>query len=163
MNKENKIDWCDFIWDSVSLKKFAQILALYVQKKDVIALYGDLGTGKTTFARAFIQALTDNQQDVPSPTFTLVQTYEIKQGTIWHFDLYRLKSLDEAYQLNLEEAFHEGISLIEWPQRLENILPEYALKIYFNFNESSSTRKIKLYFNPYWISRGKNILLQIKK
>jgi tRNA threonylcarbamoyladenosine biosynthesis protein TsaE len=90
---------------------------------DVFALGGDLGTGKTTLARGFIRALTEPDEEVPSPTFTLVQTYDTEKGTIWHFDLYRLKDPEEAWELGIEEAFAEGISLIEWPERLGALLP----------------------------------------
>jgi tRNA threonylcarbamoyladenosine biosynthesis protein TsaE len=90
---------------------------------DVFALAGSLGSGKTTLARGFIRALTRPDEEVPSPTFTLVQTYETPKGTIWHFDLYRLEDPEEAWELGIEEAFASGISLIEWPERLGPLLP----------------------------------------
>ncbi len=85
---------------------------------DVIALEGPLGAGKTTLARAFIRHLTSPGEDVPSPTFTLVQTYAAARAPIWHFDLFRLSHADEAIELGIEDAFAEGIVLIEWPERL---------------------------------------------
>jgi tRNA threonylcarbamoyladenosine biosynthesis protein TsaE len=90
---------------------------------DVFALSGTLGAGKTTLARGFIRALTGPDEEVPSPTFTLVQTYDTKKGTVWHFDLYRLEDPEEAWELGIEEAFAGGISLIEWPDRLGALLP----------------------------------------
>src|SRR5690242_11670525 len=90
---------------------------------DVFALAGDLGAGKTTLARGFIRALTTPEEEVPSPTFTLVQTYDTPKGMVWHFDLYRLEDPEEAWELGIEEAFADGISLVEWPERLGALLP----------------------------------------
>lgn len=98
-------------------------LALDAAPGDVFALAGPLGSGKTTLARGFIRALTRPDEEVPSPTFTLVQTYETPKGTIWHFDLYRLEDPEEAWELGIEDAFASGISLIEWPERLGTLLP----------------------------------------
>lgn len=85
----------------------------------IILLSGTLGMGKSVFARAFIRMLCDDQNmDVPSPTYTLVQQYEADDITLRHFDLYRLEDPEEIYELGWEEALSEGISLIEWPERL---------------------------------------------
>jgi tRNA threonylcarbamoyladenosine biosynthesis protein TsaE len=98
-------------------------LAGAAARGDIFALQGDLGAGKTTLARGFIRALTTPEEEVPSPTFTLVQTYETAKGTVWHFDLYRLEDPEEAWELGIEEAFADGISLVEWPERLGTLLP----------------------------------------
>jgi tRNA threonylcarbamoyladenosine biosynthesis protein TsaE len=98
-------------------------LAGAAARGDIFALQGDLGAGKTTLARGFIRALTTAEEEVPSPTFTLVQTYETPKGTVWHFDLYRLDDPEEAWELGIEEAFADGISLVEWPERLGTLLP----------------------------------------
>ncbi|KAF0117355.1 MAG: hypothetical protein FD149_1164 [Rhodospirillaceae bacterium] len=91
----------------------------------VVALRGTLGAGKTALARAVIRAMPGAaEEDVPSPTFTLVQTYDMPAGgTLWHFDLYRLTTPEDALELGMEEAFAEGVSLIEWPERLGPWLP----------------------------------------
>lgn len=91
---------------------------------DVLFLRGNLGAGKSVFARALVRALCgDNGLEVPSPTFTLVQTYETDKGPLWHFDLYRLKDPDEIYETGWEEALTEGIVVVEWPERLGGLAP----------------------------------------
>ncbi len=111
--------------DTVEL---AKIFAEKAKKGDIFALYGTLGMGKSVFARAFIQSLCD-VEDVPSPTFTLVQTYSSSKGEIYHFDLYRLKHPDEVFELGFEDAVHSGISLIEWPENAGCWLPKDVIKI----------------------------------
>lgn len=106
----------------------AKRVALMAQKGDVFALYGTLGMGKSVFARAFIQSLT-KAEEVPSPTFTLVQEYQAADFDIYHFDLYRLKSPDEVFELGFEEAVYGGVSLIEWPEKAGAWLPENIFKI----------------------------------
>lgn len=93
---------------------------------DVVGLKGDLGAGKTTLARAIIRAAAgDPELIVPSPTFTLVEVYETPRGTFWHFDLYRLEAAEQVYELGWEEALAEGITLVEWPERLGRLLPQH--------------------------------------
>ena len=111
--------------DTISL---AQKFANTAKIGDVFALYGTLGMGKSVFARAFIQKLCDTE-DVPSPTFTLVQTYDSLKGEIYHYDLYRLKSPDEVFELGFEESLYGGINLIEWPENAGNWLPKDVIKI----------------------------------
>jgi len=134
----------------------ARQLGVMVQKGDVVALSGDFGTGKTTFARAFIRSKRHADEDVPSPTFTLVQPYPaLVDGdpTIYHFDLYRLEHPDEALELGIEDAFADGISLIEWPERLGSWLPERALRITLSFGASESMRKARVQAPQAWWPR----------
>jgi tRNA threonylcarbamoyladenosine biosynthesis protein TsaE len=96
---------------------------------DVVCLSGGLGAGKTTLARGAIEAWTGRHEEAPSPTYTLVQTYEGPRGELWHVDLYRLKRPDDAWELGLEDAFAAAACLIEWPERLEGRLPRDRLDI----------------------------------
>ena len=108
--------------------KIASELARHVKVGDIIALYGTLGMGKTAFCRGFIQSFLKDQ-DVPSPTFTLLQTYDTPAFPVYHFDMYRLKSPNEAYEIGIEDAFAEGVSLIEWPEKIGNLLPKKHIKV----------------------------------
>ena len=108
----------------------ARIAAL-LAPGDAVLLQGDLGSGKTTLARAILAAL-GVVEAVPSPTFTLVQTYETPRLTVSHFDLYRLKRAAELDELGLEEALDHGAALIEWPERAADRLPDEALTIHLS-------------------------------
>lgn len=107
-------------------------LAAVASPGDVFLLSGDIGAGKTHLARAFIQSLLamgGRKEDVPSPTFTLVQVYETARGEVWHSDLYRLGDFGEIDELGLTEAFEDAITLVEWPDRLGPYAPPQALSI----------------------------------
>ena len=120
-------------------QELAVRLVPYARSGDAIALSGDLGTGKTTFARGFINALLARNglppEDVPSPTFTLVQEYQLPQFTLYHIDLYRIEEEAELIELGLEDAFADGVSLIEWPDRLGSLLPHSRLNMAFSHND----------------------------
>ncbi len=118
-----------------------QRLADIARPGDVIALYGDLGAGKTTLARALIRRLTGPETEVPSPTFTLVQTYPHPHLSIWHFDLYRLKEPGEARELGLEEAV-DGLALIEWPERLGRDLPIARLEVRLSYGDAGRIARL---------------------
>lgn len=109
--------------------RFAARLGARLGAGDVLLLQGDIGAGKTHFARCLIQSLLAEPEDVPSPTFTLVQTYETPTCEIWHADLYRLTQVDEVAELGLTEAFDTAICLVEWPDRLGPETPETALTL----------------------------------
>lgn len=104
-------------------------LARLLKPGDALLLWGELGAGKTTLARGLMRALADPDEEVPSPTFTLVQTYDGPDFPVAHFDLYRLKGPDEVYELGFDEALDEGAAVVEWPQRLGARLPPDRLDI----------------------------------
>lgn len=120
---------------------------------DVITLRGDLGAGKSVFARSLIRAYCRTDEDIPSPTFTLVQSYETGAVPVFHFDLYRLTSADEALELGIEEAFADGVSLIEWPDRLGPWLPADRLEVHLTPGPRETARRARLTGYGYWQAR----------
>ncbi len=118
--------------DEAATLRFGARLAALLRRGDMLVLIGDLGAGKTTLVRGLIRSLCGDHTDVPSPTFTLVQTYETGIGTLWHFDLYRLESPDEVRELGLEEAL-EDICLIEWPEKAGHYLPKTGFELRLTF------------------------------
>ncbi|MGB7243194.1 MAG: tRNA (adenosine(37)-N6)-threonylcarbamoyltransferase complex ATPase subunit type 1 TsaE [Sulfitobacter sp.] len=107
---------------------------------DAVLLTGGVGAGKTHFARAAIQSILISAEHVPSPTFTLVQTYDTTRGPLWHADLYRVSSVHEIEELGLAEAFETAICLIEWPDRLGDLRPENALDITLSDGPTADAR-----------------------
>jgi tRNA threonylcarbamoyladenosine biosynthesis protein TsaE len=129
-------------------------IAAVLRARDVVALSGALGAGKTELARAIIRAAAEDPElAVPSPTFTLVETYDTPVGTIWHFDLYRIAQPDEAYELGLEEALAEGIALIEWPGQLGRLLPSHRLDIILATNGEGEARQAAIEARGSWDGR----------
>jgi tRNA threonylcarbamoyladenosine biosynthesis protein TsaE len=118
-----------YLADEAATQALGRALAAALRPGDAVCLTGPLGAGKSTLARALIRALTTPDEEVPSPTFTLVQFYETANFPLAHFDLYRLSDPDEAYEIGLDEALDGGVALIEWPQRLEGRLPATRLDI----------------------------------
>ena len=115
--------------DEAATGRLGAAIAAVLRPNEAVCLEGPLGAGKSTLARALVRALTTPNEDVPSPTFTLVQFYEGARLSVAHFDLYRLTSPDEAYEIGLDEALEDGAAVIEWPSRLEGRLPPDRLDI----------------------------------
>ena len=109
---------------------------------DAVCLWGTLGAGKSTLARGLIRALTRPDEEVPSPTFTLVQLYEAAGLQIAHFDLYRLSGAREAEELGLDEALDLGAAVIEWPERLDGRLPPDRLDIVLGIDGEARTARL---------------------
>lgn len=109
--------------------RLARWLAERLGPGDTVLLSGPIGAGKSHLARALIRARLGRFEDVPSPTFTLVQTYQAEDTEIWHADLYRLSHPDEVLELGLDDAFATAICLIEWPDRLGHLAPDSAIRL----------------------------------
>ncbi|MDE1151786.1 MAG: tRNA (adenosine(37)-N6)-threonylcarbamoyltransferase complex ATPase subunit type 1 TsaE [Micavibrio sp.] len=130
------------------MRVLAVRLTALVKTGDVITLQGTLGAGKTAFARAFINALSPAPEEVPSPTFTLVQVYDQARPEIWHFDLYRLEEERDILELGWDEARRGAVSLVEWPERLGTLLPKDRLEISIAFvPDSDNAREVT--FTPH--------------
>jgi len=136
--------------------EFGRRLGGQVGRGDVVLLSGPIGAGKTHFARALIQHLLegyDAVEDVPSPTYTLVQTYFAGPLEIWHADLYRLSHPDEVQELGLTDAYESALCLIEWPDRLGGLAPLSALSISFAPGAAENDRLITISASdPRWTS-----------
>ena len=119
----------------------ARKIAGVSKRGDVWALSGTLGAGKSVFARAFIQSLTD-AKEVPSPTFTLVQMYDAGSFDIFHYDLYRLENPAEMFELGVEEAFYSGVCLVEWPEKMGAFAPRDMWRVQIDVEDG--IRKITI-------------------
>jgi tRNA threonylcarbamoyladenosine biosynthesis protein TsaE len=139
-------------------ERLAARLAAVCAPGDVVALSGALGAGKTTFARGFVRALTKDADEVPSPTFTLIQTYDTPRGAVWHCDLYRLTKPEDAWELGLEDAFADAICLIEWPERLGAALPPRRLAVTLSPESAApDSRLITFDGDETWATRLKSM------
>ncbi len=150
--------------DLAATQALARTVAGLVRRGDVIGLGGELGAGKTTFARAFIHAREGQAtEDVPSPTFTLAQVYDVAGLPIWHFDLYRLAKPEDALELGIEDAFAEGVSLIEWPGRLGRWLPKDRLDLMLTQGAANEhARHVILMGHGSWAERMEALRSSIK-
>lgn len=129
-----------------STRELAGKIAVLLRAGDVLLLHGPVGAGKTFLVRAIIQArlaASDRLEDVPSPTFTLVQTYDDGAAEIWHADLYRLSGAGDVAELGLNDAFEHAISLVEWPDRLGPDIPFDALHLHFEYGPDDTTRAVE--------------------
>ncbi|NNE58613.1 MAG: tRNA (adenosine(37)-N6)-threonylcarbamoyltransferase complex ATPase subunit type 1 TsaE [Hellea sp.] len=133
---------------------FGVSLARLFRAGDTVALTGDLGAGKTTLARGIIRELCGNIE-VPSPTYTLIQTYDGPEFEIWHCDLYRLERPEEVHELGLIDVIDEALCLIEWPDRAGSLLPETALTLNIAFEDEG--RLVKLTGDERWELRLENV------
>jgi len=120
-------------------EKLGQRLAEQLTPGDVLLLHGDLGAGKTTLARAIIRTLCPEENEVPSPTFTLVQHYDSLRGPLMHFDLYRVKHSEEIIDLGWHDAL-QGIVLVEWPDRLGPLTPPRARHVRLFVDDSRTVQ-----------------------
>jgi len=140
--------------DLAGTQALAAWTAAQARIRDVVALTGGLGAGKTEFARAFIHARPSGEtvSEVPSPTFTLVQVYDLSPP-IWHFDLYRLSRPEDAWELGFEEALADAIALIEWPDRLGALLPPDRLDVELAAGPQADSRDVTVTGHGDWAPR----------
>ena len=142
--------------DESATAALAARLAPLARIGDVLALWGNLVVGKTVFARAFIQARGRSDEEVPSPTFTLLQVYPPAppfNGMVYHFDFFRLSAPEEAYELGIEEAMIDGIALIEWPERVRPLLPQERLNLTFQPGPQPQSRRVAIAGGGDWRQR----------
>jgi N-acetylmuramate 1-kinase len=129
--------------DEAGVMRLAELLALKIRSGDVVALSGDLGAGKTTLARALIGAVVrDGKAEVPSPTFSLHQSYVSPRLTVAHFDFYRLSGPSEAAELGFEDAAQDGAVIVEWPERAATLLPETRIEIALAETSDPDVRRV---------------------
>ena len=121
--------------------KIAQALAKFLNNGDTVVLTGELGAGKTKFTEGFL-TYYNLQDEISSPTFTIVNEYKSPLSTIYHFDVYRLADLDEFYAIGGDEYFDKGICLIEWGEQIEDALPLELIKISFEKNSEDDNSRI---------------------
>lgn len=137
--------------DETETAAFGAALGALLRAGDVVCLSGPLGAGKTTLARGAIAART-GEREAPSPTYALVETYDGSDGlSIWHFDLYRLAAGEDAFELGVEEALADGASIIEWPERIEGLIPDNAL--FIALSHDGSGRRLSATGGGDWSSR----------
>lgn len=115
-----------------------------VRPSTPILLYGDLGSGKTTFSRFLIRKLIKTELiDIPSPTFNIINVYEADHTVLWHCDLYRIKIIDEIFELGLIDAINQYTTIIEWPEKIEPYLPQKNISLSFKIIDEQ-TRQIDI-------------------
>ena len=128
-------------------KNFAKSLASNLRKKDIIVLTGDLGSGKTKFTEGIL-SFFGLENEISSPTFTIVNEYQKNDLSIYHFDVYRLADISEFYEIGGEEYFEKGICIIEWGETIKEALPDDAIHIIFEKDESDENiRILNIYTN----------------
>ena len=128
-------------------KNFAKNISKIIEGGDIIFLYGEIGVGKTTFVRCFVNHIEDNRgiknSDILSPTFNIVYDYDMGDITIDHYDLYRLKNYRDISQLGIFETIKNHIIIVEWPELVEP-KPRNRIDIFFKYSKLLNSRKIKI-------------------
>jgi len=145
--------------DDAATARLGAAVARALQLGEAVCLSGPLGAGKSTLARGLIRALAGPVEEVPSPTFTLVQTYDTPHLAVAHFDLYRLARFDETEELGLDEALDLGAAVIEWPERLDGHLPPHRLDIILALVCQGEVDSRRAWLKPHGRWEGRTIEL----
>lgn len=141
--------------DEAATARLGVAIAGALEPGEAVCLSGPLGAGKSTLARALVRALTTPEENVPSPTFTLIQFYEGPRLNVAHFDLYRLSDPEEAYEIGLDEALEDGAAVIEWPERLGGRLPPDRLDVQLRLEDQGRSARL----TPHGAWRGRRLEL----
>ena len=137
--------------DEAASERLGAAIGRALEAGEAVCLSGPLGAGKSVMARGLIRALAPGEAEIPSPTFTLVQFYPGPEFPIAHFDLYRLTSPEDAYEIGLDEALREGVAVIEWPERLGHHLPHDRLDVEIEID--GEARRARLTAEGSWEGR----------
>jgi tRNA threonylcarbamoyladenosine biosynthesis protein TsaE len=143
--------------DEAATQRLGAAVGRVLEAGEAICLWGPLGAGKTSLARGLIRELGDPREDVPSPTFTLVQFYPTDRLRLAHFDLYRTSRPDEAHEIGLDEALEDGAALIEWPERLGGHLPADRLDIELSVTGEGAAEQRLARLTPHGAWEGRPI------
>lgn len=136
----------EIIRNEEDTKAFGETLAKTLEPGDIVALVGDLGTGKTTLTKYIAKGLGIDEM-ITSPTFTIVQEYHSGRLPLYHFDVYRIMDIEEMYEMGYEEYFFgNGVSIIEWADQIEEIIPESAKIIFIEYGKNEGERTYKCTF-----------------
>ncbi|WP_025897440.1 tRNA (adenosine(37)-N6)-threonylcarbamoyltransferase complex ATPase subunit type 1 TsaE [Sneathiella glossodoripedis] len=145
-------------------RNLAKDLSQLLKVGDIVRLDGTLGAGKTAFARALIQSLAEQDLEVPSPTFNLLLLYDTPAGMVYHYDFYRLEDPEEIWELDIDDAYDSGITIMEWAERLEDLAPQNALRIELVITgDLESSRVLQITGDESWgrrlagFSQGKTV------
>ncbi|MAV88751.1 MAG: tRNA (adenosine(37)-N6)-threonylcarbamoyltransferase complex ATPase subunit type 1 TsaE [Rhodospirillaceae bacterium] len=145
--------------EAATLKLGSDIAAIPVSN-GMIALFGDLGIGKTVFAKGFIHSF-EGAGEVVSPTFSLLQLYEFAGIKVYHYDLYRTSSPNEIIELGIFDAINDGIALVEWPEKMGNYFPKNRLDIFLSQGLKDASRKVKIVgYGEFWETQLRNMFTE---
>ncbi len=145
MNINSNLSTCSKLFKINSVKSMsflAKSIASHSTVGDIICLKGNLGVGKTTFARYFISSIANKKENVVSPTFNLLIVYPYANYTVWHYDLFRIKDKEEIWDIGFQDAVKEGITLIEWPENMGSYIPNNRLDLNISLNPNESEERL---------------------
>lgn len=144
------------------LELLAKALAKQIKLNDTITLTGGLGAGKTTFVKFLVNSIANKNIEVTSPTFNILNIYEFEGNEIWHFDLYRLKNKNEIYEIGVDEALEQKLTVIEWPEIIKEFLPRNCLEINIEVKDNDEIRIFLARFGDNWKNRIEEVISEFR-